>query len=384
MDESRTGSDGLFVAAVEAIYAAAAAPSAWPDALQAIADCLGDVGSLLIYQRDDGSFGTIVSPKLEAAQRDYAQREWWRQDIRMQNFIERTYAANLDMDTVTERHLARAEEFEAHPFYTDFLASHGLKWFAGTALSPESHVAVALSIQRSDTKPPFGDAELALAGRLARHVENALRLGIRLIDAEAAKVSLGDALERLGVGVFLVDAVGRILYRNPAAQGLLGDCLVVTGERLTARLAPERDALRSAIELAADGGHQTFTQDPHPVLLRGDRPEGFLAVYVLPVPAGSGHPIAHLMSGVKATVVVTTSKAGQAADPAIIRDLLGLTLGEARVAALVGAGLPPREAATQLGLSEETARTTLKRVFSKVGVSRQSELATMMTKLVLR
>jgi DNA-binding CsgD family transcriptional regulator/PAS domain-containing protein len=385
MGESKPlGPDDHFVAAVEAIYAAAATPSRWPDALQTIADCFEDVGSLLIYQRDDGSYGTIVSPGLEEAQRDYAQREWWRHDIRMQNFLERTYLANLDMDTVTERHLARADEFEAHPFYADFLATHGLKWFAGTALSPEPHVAVALSVQRADTKPPYSDAELALAGRLARHVENALRLGIRLIDAEAAKVSLGDALARLGVGVFLVDALGRILYRNPAAQGLLGDCLVVMGERLTARLASERDALRSAIELAADGGQQTFTQDPRPVLLRGDRPEEFVGVYVLPVPAGGQHPIAHLMSGVKAIVVVTTSKAGEAADPAIIRDLLGLTLGEAKVAALVGAGVPPREAATQLGVSEETARTTLKRVFSKVGVSRQSELATMMTKLVLR
>ena len=36
-----------FVAAVEAIYAAAAAPSEWPRALQTIADCLHDVGAIL-------------------------------------------------------------------------------------------------------------------------------------------------------------------------------------------------------------------------------------------------------------------------------------------------------------------------------------------------
>ena len=376
--------DDPFVAAVEAIYATAAAPSCWPDALQAIADCFDDVGCLLIYQRDDGSYGTIVSPGLEEAQRDYAQREWWRHDIRMQNFIERTYAANLDMDTVTEHHLARAEEFESHPFYTDFLASHGLKWFAGTGLSPASHVAVALSVQRSNTRPPYSDAELKLAGRLARHVENSLRLGIRLIDAEVANVALGDTLARLDVGVFLVDGVGRVLFRNSAAQQLLGDRLVITGERLTARFAPDRDTLRSAIELAAEGGDRTFTQEPRPVFLHGDSAEQFLAVYVLPVPVGARHPIAHLMTGVRAIVVVTTSKAGEPADPAIVRDLLGLTLGEARVAALVGAGLAPREAATQLGVTEETARTTLKRVFSKVGVSRQTELAALLARLVLR
>ena len=69
---------------------------------------------------------------------------------------------------------------------------------------------------------------------------------------------------------------------------------------------------------------------------------------------------------------------------ALVRDILGLTLGEARIAALVGSGLPPRTAAERLGISEETARTVLKRVFAKVGVSRQTELSELLTRLVLR
>jgi DNA-binding CsgD family transcriptional regulator len=71
-------------------------------------------------------------------------------------------------------------------------------------------------------------------------------------------------------------------------------------------------------------------------------------------------------------------------DPALIRDVLGLTLGEARVASLIGTGRSPREAAEKLGITEETARTTLKRVFSKVGVSRQGELAALLTRLILK
>ena len=71
-------------------------------------------------------------------------------------------------------------------------------------------------------------------------------------------------------------------------------------------------------------------------------------------------------------------------EPTILRDLLGLTLGEARLAALVGAGLPPKEAAQKLGIAEVTARSVLKSVFVKAGVSRQSELASLLTRLVLR
>jgi len=73
---------GVIVAAVEAIYDAAPDPSRWPIALQAIADCFDDVGANLIWRRDDGSFGNVVSPKLYAALLDYEKNEWWRQDIR--------------------------------------------------------------------------------------------------------------------------------------------------------------------------------------------------------------------------------------------------------------------------------------------------------------
>ncbi|MBR1188915.1 hypothetical protein JQ634_13335 [Bradyrhizobium sp. AUGA SZCCT0240] len=60
-----------------------------------------------------------------------------------------------------------------------------------------------------------------------------------------------------------------------------------------------------------------------------------------------------------------------------------LTFGEAKVAALVGSGLSARETAEKLGIPNETVRNVLKRVFYKVGVSRQNELAALLSKLVL-
>jgi DNA-binding CsgD family transcriptional regulator len=83
-------------------------------------------------------------------------------------------------------------------------------------------------------------------------------------------------------------------------------------------------------------------------------------------------------------VLVIKPESDGPADPAIVRDILGLTLSEARVAALVGSGLRPRDAAAKLGIAEDTARTVLKNVFSKVGVSRQTELAALLTRIVLR
>ncbi len=81
--------------------------------------------------------------------------------------------------------------------------------------------------------------------------------------------------------------------------------------------------------------------------------------------------------------MVVEVKSGEPADPALVRDLLGLTLGEARVAALIATGMTPREVAQRLYITEGTTRTGLKRVFHKAGVSRQSELAALLARAVV-
>lgn len=375
--------DQNFVAAVEAVYSAAAAPARWPQALQSIADCSGDVGAILIYQRDDGSYGTIGSPALDAARLEYDRDEWWRQDVRFSRSVPRGYFARTD--AITERDVVTSEEIETHPFYAKFLRSHGLKWFGAVSISPDPHVAAALSVQRSQDKAPFSDAELAVIARLGRHVENALRLGVRLINAEGSQQALTDVLARLGVGVFLLDATGRVIFANAAAEQICGGELSVVQGRLTAQAAASQDALRSAIARAnLDDDATTLTAPPQRVLVPGQGQGGFLAIHILPVRAEPGDGVETLLIDVSAIAVVTRAQPGEPADPALVRDLFGLTLAEARVAALIGAGLAPRNASLTLGISEETARTTLKRVFAKVGVSRQSELTALLSRLTLR
>jgi DNA-binding CsgD family transcriptional regulator len=364
-----------FSDAIDAIYDAAASPQRWSEALEAIAAVFDDVGCLLIFQRFDGSFGTIVSPRLEAPQRDYAEGGWARNDIRMERAIEGGYL--VSGDALTERHILSDEEVATLPFYTEFLARHGLKWFAGTFVSADPRLALALSIQRAANRPPYSDDELALFGRLGRHVENAFRLGIRLINAEVLGKALADALSQLSVGVCVVDETARILFSNNAARALLGNGLAVSGGRLTASLQLERRALSDAIEMVAASGGSRLGQ-PQPILLHSGQSEPFVAVYVLPI----RQHVDPVLSEARAIVLAIESTAHEP-DPAIVRDLMGLTLGEARVAALIGSGLGLREAAAKLGIAETTARSVLKRVFAKTGVSRQSELSALLTRLVL-
>ena len=366
---------------MEAIYATATQPALWPDALQVMADCFDDIGGVLLWQRDDGGFGTIVSPSLAAAQRDYVENGWHMRDIIATRAVERSLF--LQSDAVTDRHAVSDEEVATHPFYTEFLARHGLRWRAAVGIAPDPHMQVAITVQRIGKKPAFTDAELATMTRLGRHAEKALRLSVRLLDAELANVRLGEALARVGIGVFALDLLGRVLFANPAGKRLLGRHVDIVEGRLRIGAAADQGATDAAIRRTLRGDTKHLVDDPKPILLHRSEADRPLVIYVLPV-ASPAEPAEQFLTHTRAIVLVIDSKIDDPADPAVVRDLLGLTLGEARVAALIGSGLPPRDAAEKLGIAEETARSTLKRIFSKVGVSRQSELAALLGKLVLR
>jgi DNA-binding CsgD family transcriptional regulator len=130
--------------------------------------------------------------------------------------------------------------------------------------------------------------------------------------------------------------------------------------------------LDEAISQSLNGAATDSTTYPKPILIEIAGSSRRLAVYLLPI----FQPILaeRFLTHTRVIVLVIEQKLDEPADPAIVRDLLGMTLGEAKIAAMIGAGLSPKDTATKLGIKEDTARTVLKKVFSKTGVSRQGEL----------
>lgn len=372
--------DRLYVAAVESIYNAAIDPSHWPQALQSVADVFDDVGAVMLWKRDDGGFGVIASHRLDEAQADYQANGWYLRDTRSIRAIE--LQLWLRSDALTERDFISDEEIANDPFYTQFLARYGLRWCAAIGVAPDPNVSVGLSVQRHRDKLPYSDAELDIAANLGRHAEKSLRLSIRLLDAELAKVGLGKALSRVGIAVFALDALGRVLFANPAATNLPHGQIEIRAGRLhivdtTARLAMDGQLKQTR------SGRIEIPCHFKPILLHRSAPARPLVLYLLPISVMT-NSAEQILSQSRAIVLVVESDPTEPVDPTLVRDILGLTLGEARVAAFVGSGMGPREAAKKLGITEETARTALKRVFAKVGVSRQGELTALLTKLVMR
>src|SRR5262249_48330259 len=115
-----------------------------------------------------------------------------------------------------------------------------------------------------------------------------------------------------------------------------------------------------------------------------------LATIALPCPA-DGRLVTVLVSSVRgqdrdrlpgpgqrpprAVLFLSGPRAPLGAPAAWIMDTYGLTLTEARVALLTSSGTGLADTAHRLGISPNTVKTHLGRVFAKTGTGRQAELA---------
>jgi DNA-binding CsgD family transcriptional regulator len=359
---------------VEAVYAAASVPGGWPYALQRIADLLDARGGLLLHRHDDGRIGTIVSPELVELNEEY-NRTWFKLDVRAEYGF-RAFA-NGSRDVQADHTFFTDEEVARLPIFQEFLHPRGFGWGMGAYVSPTPDVAVILSLVRAKDKPGFDDAEQEQLLAISRHVERALGLSIRLMDAEAERVGFSDALDRVGCGIVILAPNRRALLTNKVADQLLGTGLVISAGRLRAVDTAIQDALEMRFEVLERAKTPCAGAQTSLVVPNGDHG---LILQILPVLAPIG---VRALQTASAIALIADAGGNRPFDPAVVRDAFKLTLGEARLAALIGAGTAPKEAALALGITENTVRTVIKRIFEKVGISRQSELAALMGKLFL-
>jgi len=190
-----------------------------------------------------------------------------------------------------------------------------------------------------------------------------------LYKADARRVLLLDALSRMGRAAVIIGADGRLLHLNDEAETLLSDSPSPT------RRKPVNDVLAVsgvlydlAVRMASVEAHHTS----EPLALE-------TAGRTLIVQAMR---LDNEMVGEPAVLLLLTDPMrDQRGRPSAGLQVLGLTPGEARVAALVGSGRPVKDAAHELGITESTARSALKVAYEKLRIGKQSELAKIVARL---
>ncbi len=177
--------------------------------------------------------------------------------------------------------------------------------------------------------------------------------------------SMGEAaLDRLPVGVVVVDATGLALFMNRRGAALCAaedGLLLAGGRQVRAASSTESAALHHAVAETLAGGGTAALSITRPSLKRS------LSVLVSP------------LSGSRAALYISDPDDLPLVSPEQLARLLDLTPSEARLTRSLALGHSVEEAAGLSEVTVSTARSYLKQVFVKTGTARQAELV----KLVL-
>ncbi len=235
---------------------------------------------------------------------------------------------------------------------------------------------MTLSVMRSRSRGAFEEAETRTLAIIGRHVEQALQMSLRVTGSEPGAQAMEVALNAITAGVYVLDADRQLLFTNARGADQAETYFEPGMSRLTPQSEGERHDFASAIA-AADRIEPGRL--PQACVISG-RDGGYLSVWAFPAT-----PIASAVGdgsdAARTTLVTLELQSDRSIEPALIRDVFGLSLGEARLASLLWTGVEVREAAEHLGITEGTARVVLKRIFRKLGINRQVQLVLRLSQL---
>ena len=364
--------DKVLLALVGTVYAAVADASAWPETLGAIGAAVR-CPAVGLFTIDPVSFASRAGTSFghDRVWLDRYDDYYARPEVNA--YARHCEPAMLSVGTIIpaeavcpDRELLRSE------YYNDWQRPQhigaGALGFVGVPSQP-----IVLSLGRAPNVGHFDADELALARAVVPHLQRALTVRDRLEGLDAERLATDAALDRLRVGVIMVDALGVPLRLNRRAQALvdMGDGLALRRDGLAAADPTVTCTLRRLVLAAARTTAGTETEWGDTVAV--PRPSGRRPLMALVSPVARERW--RVGGGFAAAVVLVTDPEDESGPPAaVLRRFHGLTAAEAALAQLLAAGLDLDQSAERLGVTRSTVRTQLARVFAKTGTRRQAEL----------
>jgi DNA-binding CsgD family transcriptional regulator len=258
-------------------------------------------------------------------------------------------------------------------FYTQYMKPMGALYAVAVDIREPGGLEARLRAARRIGTRDFGKEEKTLCARLVPHLQRALQIHGRLRSVESERDLYADTVDQFSVGTILLDDSGRLLRMNHVAERVVRerDGLTLREGRLRTADRDGSEKLEHLIEevLAAQNDRRPSVAKA----LRVERPSGKGPIGLLIRPVPPAH-WSDGKAGPSVAVFIGQPEDRPVVSPEILRDLFAFTRAEASVASLLVEGLSVEDTARDLGISIHTARAHVRSLFSKTGVSRQTEL----------
>ncbi|MGH8503805.1 MAG: PAS domain-containing protein [Gammaproteobacteria bacterium] len=256
--------------------------------------------------------------------------------------------------------------FVATDFYSNWLKPQNLLHRLCGVIERRAEHVVYLELMRGPRREAYTNRDRAFLKALLPCFRIALKSNNYLWQLAI----LRNMVDSLPVGVIAVDKTGKVLVANQAAIQELdrGRGLLMRGSQLHAS-APNTDTrLRTAIIAAAgNAGHPGDTL----IVRRG----GHLApIWIVVAPLG--RTLRKVVGQEHQVALIFLSLPERLNRPLVttLKTCYGLTPSEEKLALLIFEGQRLTDAAAHLGVSLNTARTHMKRIYTKTKTKHQSEL----------
>jgi len=353
---------------VDQIYEAAVVPEQWPRLLEGFSEQIGSVAGFLLAVNAERA-GCISSPEYAAAFQEFVASGFIDSNPRMARIVNR----GLVGFTVADHQLLTQDEMAQNPMYA-FLRKHGGGWSVGCAFDVPSGDQLILNFERAHAHGPFDTDTIAYTDQFRSHFARSALLAARL-GLERARVAV-ETMNAIGLAAAVVGNQHRLVAWNPLFESLIPSQIQDRQER---------------VHLVHQGTDKTFAS----ALKRVASKEPLREALSIPVPREDDQPafILHLVplrggandifSNAYCLLIATPVTRKQAPPIQLLQGLFDLSFAEARLARNLTEGQSLTEMAHSFGVQIGTLRNQLKSVFSKTGLSRQSDLVALLSGLSL-
>jgi DNA-binding CsgD family transcriptional regulator/PAS domain-containing protein len=364
-----------FEALVTEIYDAAVDPPLWPIFLERLRMRLGAefISIVAIHKPTIRITHVHHTPWDATAISDLADRQLARIPMR-----DKILFGMLDTPVSTLQ-LMPEQEFQQSSFHRDWVAPNGLRDGSTTLIADMAEELISIGFVTSQRRDPVTADEMMLVRRLSPHLRRAFMIGETLERTRwGAEVTLA-ALSGIATPILISDATGRLIFANPAAEKALGaeGPLLVRHGRVEPRSPAVRTNFSEALQRATSSDLALGRRGVGVPLLA--QLEATYA-YILPL---LGVGTRRVSNQPLVAIFLSTRKGRALPEDAILMTLFDLTPSEARIMSRIADGESAVTLKDELGISTNTMKTHLGRIFAKTGCGRQADLVKLMSELSL-
>jgi DNA-binding CsgD family transcriptional regulator len=347
---------------IDDIYDAGACPELWPSTLSSIAAAAGAQGGVvfgfsksrgLIFEYN-GALDTQCATIFKLRHRD---------NVWVDGMARRPKNQLVVSDAIVKRRQLMQLEF-----YDEVLRPQRIAHGALATLTVGRDIEVQFSVQKSIHDGSFKTTEVQTLRRLIPHVQRALGVSLRL--APPANSSIMNALtDRFDCAAFTLDGRGELGEANSHASQLAFEgVLPLSNSGLRFSIPSEQRHFVEAFKEIQDGAPLRVR-----LMTEGSNQFELVCAALMPCKVHGINVTGKQPAGALVLVNRLSSVVGSSSVTHFAQSK-GLTQAEWRVAKAAASGIAITELASSLGISMNTVKTHLRRIYQKLDVKRQSEL----------